>query len=165
MMLSRTISIVFLAALCALVACAPITVEEGTPVLEETQVPTTEVPTVEAPTETPSVVETPENGGQLPMSEVPEALFDVVLADLLERTGSDRSMVEVIKSEFVVWSDGSLGCPQPGMMYTQALVDGYQVIFAVDGNTFDYHLSDRGAFVLCESGPEALFPSTVTPTE
>jgi hypothetical protein len=27
-----------------------------------------------------------------------------------------------------VWNDGSLGCPEPGMMYTQALVNGYWLI-------------------------------------
>jgi hypothetical protein len=164
-MQNRKIFIVVLAALCVLVACAPITIEEGTPVLDETEVPITIVPPVEISTETPSEIETPENGGQMPMGEVPEALFEIVLADLLERTESDRSMVKVIKSEFVVWSDGSLGCPQPGMMYTQALVDGYQVIFDVNGDTYDYHLSDRGAFVLCQSGPGALYPSSGTPIE
>jgi hypothetical protein len=161
----RKILIVVLAALCGLMACAPITIEEGAPVLDETEVPTTVVPIMETPTEGPSGMETPVNGGQLPMGEVPEPLFEIVLADLLDRTGSDRSMVKVIKSEFVVWSDGSLGCPQPGMMYTQALVDGYQVIFDINGEPYDYHLSDRGAFILCQSGPGVLYPSSGTPTE
>ena len=38
-----------------------------------------------------------------------------------------RADLKVLSAEAVTWSDGSLGCPEPGMMYTQALVPGYRV--------------------------------------
>lgn len=100
-------------------------------------------------------METPDNNNDsmetpiLSSGEVPQEFFDAVLDDLLTQTGGARSDVEVIQAESVTWNDGSLGCPQPGVMYTQAIIDGYQVQFRLDGQTYDYHLSDRGAFVLC----------------
>jgi hypothetical protein len=121
--------------------------------------PTLDKPATTEPGETPpeggkglEQVETPEAGAPEQSSgETPPALFDLVLDDLLARSGGDRAAVEVLKSEAVVWSDGSLGCPQPGMMYTQATVSGYQVILALRDQMYDYHLSERGTFVLCEN--------------
>ena len=47
------------------------------------------------------------------------------------------------------WNDGSLGCPQPGELYTQALVDGFQVLLEVDGEEFDYRVGSGTAVHLC----------------
>jgi hypothetical protein len=35
------------------------------------------------------------------------------------------------------------------MQYTQALVRGYRVILRAGGQTFDYHATANGHFVLC----------------
>ena len=35
------------------------------------------------------------------------------------------------------------------MSYTQALVPGYRVIFEAAGNQYDYHVGQRGQFILC----------------
>jgi hypothetical protein len=109
------------------------------------------MPPTEGPSEEPTEpVDTPDAGAPpLSSGETPQELFDAVVNDLVTRSGGDRSAVEVVKSEAVEWSDGSLGCPQPGMMYTQAIVPGYHVILALGGETYDYRLSDRGTFVLC----------------
>jgi hypothetical protein len=54
----------------------------------------------------------------------------------------------------VTFSDGSLDCPEPGMSYTQALVDGYQVEIEAGDETLDYRVGAGGSFRLCESdGP------------
>ena len=84
--------------------------------------------------------------------EVPQDLLDAVIEDLLGRIDSSREAVVVDRAGAVTWRDGSLGCPQPGMMYTQALVSGYQIVLRVGEETFDYHASDGGYFVLCEGG-------------
>jgi hypothetical protein len=84
--------------------------------------------------------------------EVPDGLLAAILDDLVERAGVQREAVQIAGAEAVVWNDGSLGCPQPGMMYTQALVAGYRVVLAVDGKSYDYHASERGTFLLCEGG-------------
>jgi hypothetical protein len=45
----------------------------------------------------------------------------------------------VVAHDEVIWRDGSLGCPQPGMMYTQALVDGFRIVLRVKGQEVSYH--------------------------
>ncbi len=60
-------------------------------------------------------------------------------ADLASRTGLDQSGIEVSVAEFVTWSNGSIGCPQPGMNYTMALVPGYRILLVASGRTYHYH--------------------------
>jgi hypothetical protein len=80
---------------------------------------------------------------------VPGQLFGRLLADAAERAGVDKSAVSVISSQAVTWADGSLGCPEPGKAYTQALVPGYRVILEAGGSQYDYHTARSGGFVLC----------------
>jgi hypothetical protein len=75
-----------------------------------------------------------------------------IRADLAERSGAAREEMVVIRDQAVTWSDGSLGCPQPGVFYTQALVPGYWVVLQVGEVEYDYRASERGYFVLCEGG-------------
>ena len=81
-----------------------------------------------------------------------EATVDAALADAAKRTGLKPADLKVLSAEAVTWSDGSLGCPQPGMMYTQALVPGYRVQIRAGGQDLDYHASRMGLPVLCPPG-------------
>jgi hypothetical protein len=73
------------------------------------------------------------------------------VTDLADRLGVEESIITVASVEEVTWSDGSLGCPEPGMMYTQSLVDGSLIVLVVDGLTYEYHSgSDTDPFY-CES--------------
>jgi hypothetical protein len=56
----------------------------------------------------------------------------------------------IVRAESVVWNDGSLGCPEPGNMYTEALVNGYWVIIRARGQTYDFRADSRGSFVSAE---------------
>lgn len=91
--------------------------------------------------------------------EVPKSILDAILQDLEARARVSPGQVSVVQAQFVVWNDGSLGCPQPGTMYTQALVNGYWVILEAGGQKFDYRASDSGYFFLCENG----FPPSTPP--
>lgn len=72
------------------------------------------------------------------------------VTDLAGRLDADVGRIEVAGVEHVTWRDGSLGCPQPDMMYTQALVDGMRIVLTYDGRRFEYHSGgDRDPF-LCE---------------
>ncbi len=73
-------------------------------------------------------------------------------ADAARRSGVAAESLLLISAEGVTWSDGSLGCPQPDMMYTQALVPGYRVRLRGPAGEMDYHASARGALVLCPAG-------------
>lgn len=61
------------------------------------------------------------------------------IADLANKADADPADIEVVANDQVTWRDGSLGCPEPGMMYTQALVDGYRIVLRVSGTDFFYH--------------------------
>lgn len=84
--------------------------------------------------------------------EVPPGIMEKILADLSGRTGVTGEDIQVVRAEAVVWNDGSLGCPQPGMGYIQILIQGYWVVLKVENTEFDYRVTDKGDFVLCEGG-------------
>ena len=66
-------------------------------------------------------------------------LVALATADLSSRTGAGSSEITVVRAEAVVWPDGSLGCPQPGMEYTQAQVDGSLIVLEAGGTKYSYH--------------------------
>jgi hypothetical protein len=84
------------------------------------------------------------------LDAVPEAV-EFAIADAAERFGVAESEVAVAGALRVVWSDGSLGCPEDGMMYTQALIDGYLLTLEVNGERFDYHGANGQPPFLCEN--------------
>jgi hypothetical protein len=90
--------------------------------------------------------------------EVPARLLDSILKDLAGRTGAAQEMITVIQAQATVWKDGSLGCPQPGVMYTQALVNGYWVILQVGNQKYDYRAAETGFFFLCGRGLPPVTP-------
>jgi hypothetical protein len=93
---------------------------------------------------------------------VPASLQEEIVQDLSQRLNIAPERIEIVKSEQVVWNDGSLGCPQPGMFYTQALVNGYWLILEVDHVPYDYRASDRGFFFYCER-PSSPALATLSP--
>lgn len=104
---------------------------------------------------TPEPVD-PGDQGALPTGPVPPGVADradvqAAVAAEAQRRGVDASAVTVAGYAEVTWSDGSLGCPQPGMMYTQALVPGHQLILEVDGELASYHSARDKPFSYCAS--------------
>jgi hypothetical protein len=81
-----------------------------------------------------------------------QSVAEAALADAAKRTGLAPDALKVLSAEAVTWSDGSLGCPQPGMMYTQALVPGYRVRIEAGGQVLDYHAGRSGVPALCPAG-------------
>jgi hypothetical protein len=75
--------------------------------------------------------------------------IQAALADAARRTGIEVAALKVASAERVTWLDGSLGCPEPDVMYTQALVPGYRIRIEAGGETLDYHAGTRGAPLLC----------------
>ena len=82
---------------------------------------------------------------------LPAAIIEPIVADAAAGLGVEPSAVKVISAEARTYGDGSLGCPRPGEMYTQAVVDGYQVIVEVNGTQLDYRGSGPGRFRICEN--------------
>lgn len=59
--------------------------------------------------------------------------------DLARRMEMSSAAIEVERAELVTWPNGAMGCPEPDMMYTQALVPGYRIRLYADGKPHDYH--------------------------
>jgi hypothetical protein len=139
--------------------------DNSTPGLFETESgPTSAIPSETEVDETPDGSEQRHQQTLAPVSgEVPEEIMDQIIADLVERTGADREVIQVIRSEARVWNDGSLGCPKPGEFYIQMLINGYWVVLKVEGTSYDYRVSDKGYFTLCEGRGELPISPPVDP--
>jgi hypothetical protein len=86
-----------------------------------------------------------------PRPETPsDDLVNQAKADLTKQVGIDAAEIVVVSSEEVTWPDGSLGCPKPGMRYTQALVPGHRTILEAGGKRYHYHSGGHRAPFLCE---------------
>ncbi|WP_427913647.1 hypothetical protein ACPWT1_01350 [Ramlibacter sp. MMS24-I3-19] len=81
-----------------------------------------------------------------------ESLVEAARSDAAGRSGLPAREMKLVALESVTWPDGSLGCPRPGMGYTQALVPGYRIRLQVGREVWDYHASERGGLVLCPPG-------------
>ena len=76
-------------------------------------------------------------------------IVGLAISDLAGRLAIDESAITVVLVEEVVWSDGSHGCPQPGMSYTQALTDGLRIVLEADGLLYDYRSGGSSDPALC----------------
>ncbi|MFT4110097.1 hypothetical protein [Propionicimonas sp.] len=80
---------------------------------------------------------------------VPAARWTAILADL-ENRGVPTDDVQVVSARSVTWNSGALGCAQPGKMYTQALVEGMQVVVSAGGKQYDYRFGHSDSPKLCK---------------
>ena len=79
------------------------------------------------------------------------AATQIAIADLAQRLGVAPSAITVVEVRTVVWPDGSLGCPRPGMLYPQVLKDGLLIRLMVQGREFAYHSGGARPPFLCEN--------------
>jgi hypothetical protein len=83
---------------------------------------------------------------------VPKGILDPILKEAAALANVPREQLVIVRAEAVVWNDGSLGCPEPGMEYTQSLVNGYWVVINAAGQTYDFRVGPGGSFRLCPAG-------------
>jgi hypothetical protein len=86
-------------------------------------------------------------------------LAQTARTDLAKRLGIDEASIELIRIEEVTWPDGGLGCPRPGMAYTQALVNGSLIVLRFQGVHYEYHTGPSGEPFYC-AHPQAPLPRT-----
>jgi hypothetical protein len=77
------------------------------------------------------------------------AAVNAAMADFARRFAMKPRVVELQR---VTWRDGSLGCPQPDMAYTQALIPGWRIVLAAGSRSVEYHASEAGRVVHCPAG-------------
>jgi hypothetical protein len=56
--------------------------------------------------------------------------------------------ITLVSTEAETWTDGCLEVVIPGMMCTQALVDGFRIIFSANGQKYEYHTNQDGTQVI-----------------
>jgi hypothetical protein len=78
-----------------------------------------------------------------------QAMVRLALDDAARRSGRDAATLQVKLAEQVTWPDGSIGCPQPDRMYTQALVPGYRIVIAAGSELLEYHGAGQGTPGYC----------------
>jgi cytoskeletal protein RodZ len=103
-------------------------------------------PISETPTPTPTEETSPLQ------SKVPQPILEPILNKAAELAKVAREQLVMVRAESAVWNDGSLGCPEPGMMYTQAIVNGYWVVIEAEGQKYDFRVGSGGSFRLCPPG-------------
>ncbi|WP_298819941.1 hypothetical protein [Chloroflexus sp.] len=86
--------------------------------------------------------------------------IDAAKQDLAQRLGVDLAAIEVASVEAVTWPDGALGCPRPGMVYIQVLIDGLRILLRVGDQIYPYHSGNNQPPFLCDLqlGPQSIPP-------
>jgi hypothetical protein len=84
---------------------------------------------------------------------VPLGILDPILKEAAKLAKVPLEQLVIVRAVAVVWNDGSLGCPESGVQYTQALVSGYWVVIKAAEQTYDFRVSREGNFRLCPEGP------------
>jgi len=127
-------SLALLIGLLAMVACQPLR-----PIVAPTALPLEEI--------TVPMTPSPADAAGLANSQP----VRLAIADLATRLAVAPDVIELLEAWAVVWPDGSLGCPQPGMIYPQVQVDGIVIRLGVAGVAYQYHGGGRRAPFLCET--------------
>jgi hypothetical protein len=146
--------------------------EDGTAPVEEADLPVDSTVPVEGETPTESIPEDPnadlssdavtsglaEPGDTPPPADDSDSVVlgeglppavESAMADLAAYLGVSIDVIDWVSQKEVDWPDGSLGCPQPDMSYTQAIVNGSLIVFEVDGVSYEYHSGGSREPFLC----------------
>ena len=78
------------------------------------------------------------------------AVVDAAMTDAATHLSLSRDQLRVEQVEARQWPDSSLGCPQPGQLYSQIVTPGYLlVITSATGQRLEYHTDARSRVTLC----------------
>ena len=72
------------------------------------------------------------------------------LQDAATQLGVAASELSLQQIEAREWGDSSLGCPQPGNLYSQIVTPGFLIVTNSRGKQLEYHSDTRGRVVLCQ---------------
>jgi len=79
-------------------------------------------------------------------------LLAAMRADAARRGHVADAEARVVSVQPVTWPDGAIGCPQPGMVYTQMLVPGWLVQIEAGTQRLAYHVGRGGRWLMCPQG-------------
>ncbi len=111
----------------------------------------TPLPATKAPVTAVAEAVASEKPEMTPPAEAKRAV-QLAKEDLAQNEGITVDAIRLVSVESVQWSDTSLGCPEPDMVYAQVITPGYLVKLEAKGQEYEYH-TDEGRFVvLCQPG-------------
>lgn len=70
--------------------------------------------------------------------------------DLANCRGIDKEQIAVAAVKAVNWSNTSLGCPEPGMVYDRVITRSYRIPLSYDGKIYEYHSDQGGRVIYCQ---------------
>ena len=141
--MAKSLKVLILAGLLAATACAA-----DTPPTPRGIAPPKRLPDVETVAPLPS-------GDPIATAQIPREVRRAVVADAAKRFNVAESAVVLARAEQLNWSDGSLGCPEPGRLYTQMLVAGFRVVAVTSAGELTYHTDSHGNAVSCRASARA----------
>jgi hypothetical protein len=132
-----------------LVACAAPDLEPAVP---ETQ-PAAETPAA-APSPEATLPPAETQAPEIPLPAGSEAVVAAAVADLASRLGISPQEIQTVEIEATEWSDASLDCPEPGMLYIQVITPGFRIVLQARDQSYNYHTDAGTRIVLC--GPDGV---------
>ncbi len=101
-------------------------------------------------TPAPELPASPTPGAEAyPNPAVDTAVLDLVKQDLAKRLSVTVDQITVVSATSTEWPDSSLGCPQPGMAYSQIVTPGFRIVLRQGQKQYDYHTDASATIVLC----------------
>jgi hypothetical protein len=76
-------------------------------------------------------------------------LLESAKTDMIRNHGVKEEAITVVSVKEVEWNNGSLGCPQKGVLYTQAIVPGYTIILSDGSKNYEYHTDKSKLIIPC----------------
>ncbi|MSP13335.1 MAG: hypothetical protein EXR62_10320 [Chloroflexi bacterium] len=108
------------------------------------------------------------SGNQLPDSagtpeiQAPPSVLEAAKSALAKDRDLAAAEIQVASVEKQIWPDASLGCPQAGYVYAQALTPGYKVILKSGNTEYVYHTDEVGKQIVTCLPPSGALPAGKT---
>jgi len=83
-------------------------------------------------------------------SQMPAIVEDRLRRDLSKRTQLPSATLRLVEAEPKTWNDGCLGIATPEEICTQALVEGWRVVFANANQRWSYRTDQHGRVIRLE---------------
>ena len=80
-----------------------------------------------------------------------QTLIEIAKENLAQWLSIAKYQINVVEAREVVWSNASLGCPQPGMLYAEVLTPGFLILLNVNGQDYEYHAGKNSDAFYCEN--------------
>ena len=99
-------------------------------------------PTEAAATEEPSDIDEPPTS--IPAPEELTPVQQAVISTLSDNLGISEDTITLVSTEAKDWPDGCLGIQEEGLMCTQVITPGFQIILEANGREVEYRTDEDG---------------------